>query len=516
MSDLSDLTGYNLVLASTEAGLNDSLEYANFWKVPINYQTNPDVDPASSPGLVNVHLSQPTLRLSGGDLASNQLAVSVQFSSGTLRYVNINTGGMLDADISGWGMVFAANIGQGEIPAGTSFAQLPIQVQRALSNELLSVGQLFLELNTVNWANVSITDEDGQAVTDSIISSTLEEAIQGWAQSVESALQQWVLSYVITGAGSGGSPSENVLNSLVPTRYNFSVSKYNPAGEYDDLSTLNYLMMTEGQAAPTANSAGIFDFNWVEGPNTQDYQGALSIQGSLFNSAYVESQLLPAIATAVGASNPVITSQGTGSWNINQYVDLYGDQHEGKGEKTKDLGLETVYQDIIEQLNCNVVLDAANATYHISGTYYARTNITVQFVKWDATDSKYHGDYTLPWSFSILLKPGAGGTIIAESTAVQQGEPTQSTGGDNFGGDIFNFVNELVDGFVNTYTADFQDKAVSITDSDFTAASNQLGTTLTTLAGTVVFPAGNRFAYKDICFSDDAQQDLIAYLTYLS
>jgi len=512
---MSDLTGYNMVLATTEDALNNSLTYAKFWQAPITYQLNPHREPSESEGLFDVQMGQPNLNLSDADLVSNQAGVTLSFTSGTLRYENTTLRMLRDRDLSGWTLYFAADIGQGAIPEDADLSALPPQVQEALSNEILSVGQLFLELETVTWSNVVITDGDGKIVDNRDIEAALENSLIGWAQSIEATLS-WVLGYVITQALGDSASSDNALAELSPTSYNFSVSKYNPPGDYDSLSTLNYLMMTEGNAAPTGNTAGIFDTNWIEGPNTQDYQGAITIEGNLFNSAYVESLLLPAIASAVGATNPQITKKGTGHWNIYQYADLYGDQHEGKGQVTTDIYVETVYQDIIEELNCDVVLDPQTATYNISGTYYARTNITVQFVKWDATDSKYHGDYTLPWSFNIQLKANEGGTIQAHSSDMTQGESSQSQGGDNIGGDVFAFVNNLVDGFMNTYTADFQNKAATVTDGDFSGISGQLETAFAQLAGTVVFPAGNQFTYKDLIFTADDEQNLIAYLTYIS
>lgn len=527
---MPDLTGYDLVLASTESALNSSIAYANFWKVTINCQLNPDVSVEQSPGLVGARISAPTLRLSGSDLASNQAAVSLRFTAGVLQYFDVVHYKTVSQNIAGWTIVFAANIGQGAIPDSAEIGQLPAEVQNALSNQRLSVGQLFLELSTVVWANVTITDADGKRVTDAVVTSTLETALQSWAQSIESAAQQWVLNYVVTSSGGSGNASGDVLADLVPTSYNFSVSKYDPPGTYDDLSTLNYLMMTDGRGAPTANTAGIFDFNWVTGPNTQQYQGAVAINGPLFDRAYVEPLLLPAIAAAVSATKPATTSAGgstgnpgvptftrtgPGQWRTSQSVDLYGNQHGGKGQKLEGLGLvQAVYQNITETLDSTVTLDPASATYHVKVTYSAITTITVEFFGWDKTDSSFSGDYVLPWSFDVRLKASSNGSLVAESTQVQQGEASSKTWGNSFVGDIWAAISEVFSSFLNTYQAQFQDKAASVSQSAFANVSDELESAMGEISAAIVFPAGNRFAYKDVCF--DPQQNLVAYVTYLN
>lgn len=525
---MPDLTGYDLVLASTESALNSSIAYANFWKVTINCQLNPDVSAEQSPGLVGAKISAPTLRLSGSDLASNQAAVSLLFTAGSLQYFDVIYYRTVSQNIAGWTIVFAANIGQGAIPDSTEIGQLPAEVQNALSNQRLSVGQLFLELSTVVWANVTITDADGKRVTDAIITSTLETALQSWARSIESAAQQWVLNYVVTSSGGPGNASGEVLADLVPTSYGFSVSKYNPPGTYDDLSTLNYLMMTEGRGAPTANSAGIFDFNWVAGPNTQQYQGAVAINGPLFDGAYVEPLLLPAIAAAVSVTKPgsaggstgnpgvpTFTRTGPGQWSTSQSVDLYGNQHGGKGQKLEGLGLvQAVYQNITEKLDCTVTLDPASATYQVKVTYSAVTTITVEFFGWDKTDSSFSGDYVLPWSFDVRLKASSNGSLVTESTEVQEGESSSKTWGNSFVGDIWATISEVFSSFLNTYQTQFQDKAASVSQSAFANVSDELESAMGDISAAIVFPAGNRFAYKDVCF--DPQQNLVAYVTYLN
>ena len=99
---MPDLTGYSLVLASTESALNSSIAYANFWKVTINCQLNPDVPADQSPGLVGARLSAPILRLSGSDLASNQAAVTLLFSAGALQYFDVIHYNTISPNIAGW------------------------------------------------------------------------------------------------------------------------------------------------------------------------------------------------------------------------------------------------------------------------------------------------------------------------------------------------------------------------------------------------------------------------------
>ncbi|WP_332682503.1 hypothetical protein [Bosea sp. (in: a-proteobacteria)] len=527
---MPDLSGYDLVLASTESALNSSIAYANFWKVTINCQLNPDVPVDKSPGLVDAKIAAPTLRLSGHDLASNQAAVTLQFTAGALQYLDVIHYVTVSQDIAGWAITFAANIGQGAIPGSAEIDQLPAEVQNALSNERLSVGQLFLELSTVVWANVTITDADGNRVTDAVATQTLETALQSWARSIESAAQQWVLNYVVTSSNGAGNASADLLTDLVPTSYNFSVSKYDPPGTYDDLSTLNYLMMTEGRSAPTANSAGIFDFNWVAGPNTQQYQGAVAIDGPLFDRAYVEPLLLPAIAAAVSATKPTstgltvstsspgvptFTRTGPAQWSTSQSVDLYGNQNGGKGQKLEGLGLlQAVYQNIIEKLDCTVTLDPASATYHVKVTYTAVTTITVEFVGWDKTDSSFSGNYVLPWSFDVRLKASSNGSLVTESTEVQEGESSSDTWGNSFVGDIWAGISEVFSLFLNTYQKQFQDKAASVSQSAFANVSDELEAAMGDISAAIVFPAGNRFAYKDVRF--DSDQSLVAYVTYIN
>lgn len=514
---MSDLTGYNLVLASTESALNSSLEYSKLWEAPINYQLAPDSSPADSPGLFDVYVAPPKLTISGSDLANNQVSVSLQFKSGTLQYVNIINPQIpiLSTDIAGWTLSFVTTIRQGPIPEGADMSGYPEQVQAAALNELLSVGQLFLDLVGTTWGDSLITDAAGNPVKDTTITSTLVASLQGWVQSIESTMQRWVLSFSIDSKTvPDASEPENLVAPLIPTSCDFSTSKYDPPGDYDYLSTINYLMMTNGAPAPTSNIAGIFNFNWIEGPNTQEYQGAVAIDGALFNSAYVEALLLPAIAKAVGATAPTISKTGTGQWSISQTVNLYGNQNDGKGQKKEGLGVQRVYENVIEYLDCEVKLDPGTATYEVSGNYQARSIITLEFVGWDKTDSSFTCTYILPWTFNIRLKPGPDGAVVAESTEVQTEGTMTVRDGDDFVGDLMNAISEIFSLFLDTYSAQFENKAKSISQQSFDTISDELKLATGEISKSVVFPAGGNFTYKDVIFTDDPEQNLIAYLTY--
>jgi len=525
MPTTTALGDYDIVLAVTEDALNSAMKFSSIWSQPITAYppTAPGAPPPtdSSPGLHSVTMSQPQIVLTGDNVGDNQVGMVLSFTGGTVVYFSYYYNSIVSQDLAGWVMQFSAPLSQTVVSDADDPSTLPVAVQQALSSDILSVEQLFLQTSAATWTNALITDDTGATVDDSGITTTIIDSFQSYIDATEEADVNQVITYLI---GSTDPQSDSgVLPDFVPTSYNYSTSKYQPANDgYDGLSTLNYLIMTNLRPAPTSGTAGNFDQNWVPAPNTQGYGGTVAIDGQLFNSSYLEAIVLPVIQQAIPFSN-AFTS------NTNNHLAPWSDSQTSTSSPvlvghtlTHDV---TVYQTTENTTSCTVSESTSAAKLLVSGSFYSKCSFDCHF--FGQSIGGYYQTFTQPWSFSITMTATDNGTVSLSATdfvmntddmvasdveAVDNGNWIQ-----NIMSEILAPIEGFLSGFLDTYTSGTQDEfSENIESIDFTTVSSQIDQSLQSVSGSIVFPGGQTYSYQNLSFSQDGEQDLLGSVMYLS
>lgn len=525
MPTTTALGDYNIVLAVTEDALNSAMQFSSIWSQPITAYppTAPDAPPPtdSSPGLHSVSMEQPQIVLTGDNVGANQVGMVLSFTAGTVVYYSTYYNSILSQDLSGWVMKFSTPLTQTVVSSSDAPSDLPEAVQQALSNDILSVEQLFLQTSAATWTNALVTDDSGTVIDDSGITSIIIQSFQSYIDATEDADKDQVITYLI---GSNDPQAEsNVVPDFVPTSYNYSTTKYQPANEgYDGLSTLNYLIMTNQRPAPTSGTAGNFDQNWVPEPNTQGYGGTVAIQGQLFNASYIEAIVLPVIQQSIPFSNAFASTSGNhlSPWSNSQTSTspavLVGHT------LTHDA---TVYQTTTTTTSCSVSESSSGAALLVSGSFYSNCSFDCHFL--GQSIGGYYQTFTQPWSFSITLTANNNGTVSLSASnfvmntgnmvasdvkAIDNGNWVQ-----NIMSEILAPIEDFLSGFAKTYTSETEKEfSENIENIDFATVSSQIDQSLQSISSSIVLPGGKTYSYQNLSFSQDGEQNLLGSVMYLS
>lgn len=512
MSDSKDLTGYDMVIALTQDAINNVLKYSPILSVPINYG-------AKTTGLEGVTIAHAAFGLTGENVPVGQASLEFTFGQGTLKYHDPYDGEIKE-DISQWTMQIVAPLAfEPSLTADevANYEDLPSSVQEALSNTATSVSSLTMDMGGMSPDAATVTKSDGTVVPAGNEKSALTEGIQRFFAEAQQLENKFILNYLLS--GSGGTAAGEAIPGFVPTAYNFSVTPYNPAGDNDNLSTINYLIMTENRKPPTDTSTGVFTNNWVPAPNSNADQGVVSIDAKLFNLSYVEPILLPQIVKAVGYSQAA-TGNTSSPWqysNSSNPRNDYGNQNDGKGKSLNDgLGsnLECVYVNTLDWVDFKVTQNA-DATYSVEGTYTTRANYTVELIGWGATDSKCHQDYTMQFSFQVSLSATEDGAVTAIASGYSRGGTQESDWeGDNLGGDVFATLNQIAADLFSSVDQGFQNLASQMATTNFSNAADDLNNAFDGLSSSIVFPGARNFDFKELRFTTDSEANLEATVSY--
>lgn len=523
MPTTTSLGDYNMVLAVTESAINTAIKYSSIWSGTFDAYppTAPDAPPPtdSSPGLHGVSMDQPVVKLTGDNVGKDQVGMIITFTGGTLVYYSNYYYQMMSVDLTGWTLAFAASLAQTVVSSDADPSTLPAAVQQALSSDIMSVEQLFLQTNTATWDNAQITDADGVVQDDSNLTGTMIDSFKNYMAEEESTDAQMVLSYLTssTDPTQGGNP----VPGLVPTSYNYTTTKYDPAGEgYDDLSTLNYLIMTNKSPAPTDDTAGEFSQNWVPGPNTQGYGGTIGIQGSLFNTDYIEPIILPVIQSALSFSSPLSSSNHMSPWS--------GSKSSTEGPDLVNntwTHSETVYATTTTSTSCTVAESTSGASLVISGQFYSKYSIDVHLL--GQSIGGYYQTYTQPWSFGITLSANTNGemSLSADNFVMNQSDLVVSDVKPNDDGNwlqnelskMWSDLEGLFEDFESSYVYQAQQEFNNNIEAiDVDGLSDDFNSALAGISSSIVFPGGETFTYQNLSFSQEGEQNLLGNVLYLS
>ena len=402
----------------------------------------------------------------------------------------------------------------------SAFSHLPEDIQRKVKNlnpdSAFSVQQLYLDLNTVGLESApSIV---GLKPTSTAYIYLERVFINSYFEALRKNQKEDPLSPddgILLGYSIKPIKPSTTSPSIIPTDLTFMISPFRnakglPTKDYD-LYTLNYLVMSQNNHMPVPVE---FGWNWIEESERSKYNGTMTIKKGIFVSFLnkIFSQSLNSICLKPRCSIHVNLVEINWTWGysketIPQTYQLVNDNSDPSRVLTFSYSSSASDSDtfvpnwgnisLATNIKSDVYLD--DNIIKIVTTAIANVHINVEggvtegnFVKY-TTETLFKIGVESAGNLSVTLAPGSP-KFIDSSDPIDPNDWSQFV--------TFGQIDELVSHIKDKWT----DLKVYLIKKDMLILSALTG------SGVWVFPGGNTFEFKDICFSDNL--DLVAHIAY--
>lgn len=224
-----------------------------------------ELSPEDTGVTIDAALGPPTIALGIPDHPRAAI-LSLSLPSGKLEYyVGAGPKAQLHTlPIADWRLAFRVNLDFQEIAATAVKAStvVPAEVKahlEAFSPEKFSIRQLMLDFQNADLVELDMTRTQlplpaGEKPTPGVLLH-LQQVLKAYISSLRGAENPYVLGYAVDVR-----PQQPNDGPLAPTSGTFSTYADATA---DGMNALNFLVMTNHQALPTASTTGVFAANWV-------------------------------------------------------------------------------------------------------------------------------------------------------------------------------------------------------------------------------------------------------------
>lgn len=520
-----DLMGYHLVTAITQDTVNFQLR--QLWKRNVVKKT---LDITLGGLELHAELDAPTV--SFGMTDQRTVLFSLRMKRGTFVYYAGwgPSAPKKSLDFEDWVYTFRVNMNMAEIErqALLNKVEVPAAV-KAMIHEFdaskFTIRHLFMDFQNANLATFEPTlstiklppgEEHKLPAT-----LQLSDTLQHYFSSLKGTDQPYILGYSVEAKADPGTPPA----LFDPTGTTFSTFK-DPTSP--GLNALNFLSMMQGAPFPTSPHAGLFNTNWVE---SGTYDGRMVVAAARFREDYLDSAILPKIASSIGVAEPMIAHGGPEDlrarlglneeafkkafpdvsgpgWAFYHYEDnlaLDGPHHEkGYGRVVNPTPGSKLYEELRSVRSCSVRLSDREVA--LEGTVRFSTLAEYYIYPLNAKTWNGYVSTEIAFPFTIRLAAGTEGRLQL-TTTIGKAEPVQAY--------KQNFILELLDLFKlgmraclealsNSYAQTQQSMVSSITSS--------LTQSMTELTRRVILPAGDVFFFKNITV--DRSRNVLLDISY--
>lgn len=520
-NEMDSLTGIHMLVAITQHTINSEL-----WRLYITPQdpTNPDSDFVISHTLETHHDPHipgagitaiigsvdeglaPTVELKFLTSTRRNVLFKVPLTAGKMNYwdVSADPPELKEIVIDHWVLAFDVNLDMVALSASSlatsGASKIAQQYLQQFSESEFTINRLALNFENADLANL---DVKGSTVpSDPIAMETIIANLSRYFKGLRNSTNPYILGYPIK--SNDPQQTQKILPAIEPTKTDFSTTPYisTSAGDtsHDDLSTLNFLLMTQGKDFPTDVNTGLFNQNWV---TSDDVQGIMAISNQIFTSAYLNQLLIPAVSNALFSALHLPTPQATktaSGWS------LYHEEKQTHVVIGSDSGIENIYADYTSRVSCD--LSFSPSSKQVKGTGYFYRYAYYYETPFVAPNGIEVGDVTVQLNWTLTINFGVGdGLILLTYQLGKQGDPSIQTNenplqqfGDLLGGNVGTVENAVA----NQYT--------QLENNELTQLLRNLSTCLNSLQNRVITPGGQIFFFKDLTFNQE--QDLLVTLTY--
>ena len=395
--------------------------------------------------------------------------------------------------------VFVAQVDMRMNAIGSNFAGLPDPVKNAVKNlddNMFSIEQLVLDLS-----NTALQKP-----------ATIEGLDTGG--DLYEKVQRFFANQYCRGLAAQGKPVFNYTvkykaqsSTLIPTDLDFLVVPYvgdngkpllSPTVNQKQMSTLNYLCMTEQRSLPASNKA--FNWNWVAEDEASQLDGIISINRNTFTEWFlrqikpqaVSSCFKPKVNVTPGSWHPnfrywrepitesdlTINKPSTGS----RVLDISWSKQDEDGA-----GLDWALGSLRYRNTYSATVDFQDSTIKVvvHGVIWAQLKVGQSWQTANVVDKTW----TSEWSLGV---DGSGKIVV-------KGEPVLQ---DNSENDSINGFSDFFTGANSVFQEIRKNNIENVPFGPFPFRA----------LGDFVFPGGRSFTFKNFRFSDN--QDLLCAITY--
>ena len=394
-----------------------------------------------------------------------------------------------------------------------SLSKIPSRVKEHLENfneDMFTIRHLFMDFQDANIANYDMKKSKFPISSEMIARQTitiLQLTLQNYFKSLEGSDNPYILGYSIEEKRANN--SSNIPPTFIPTGCTFSTfyDSRETKNDEKELSTLNFLLVTDNKKLPTSDRSGIFDKTWMQ--PTNNAEGCFVI-GEIFINwllPKIKELLLKPFCKEKGEDGKtnimdklkekMNLSQISTGWNFSaSYEDEYLPP---KGERTGDF----YHVRNKWNLDCEMILSTDCFSEK-------EKNISKKaIIKLSGKIHRYHmhsgsgrcidGDATQKWNCQIDIIAGTNGQIAFKCLDLKTPPPDIKIEQDFFS----NFFNSI---FGNHQVGNWFRK-------EFNEVTNELEKEFPeNLNIRFILPAGNIFFFKNTCFDDAV--NLLLEVTY--
>lgn len=293
MTDFTNLDGFDLVYAVTEATINSQFALLAAEQIlPTSWSAKSDDGLAT----IDATLGAPVVSFATGANAGALLQLALPLMTGTFAFWEVQpqptgppTSVQVTKDIAGSVLVFTSGLNLAELQS-TADAAVPAEVKAQLDKfdpSMLSLQQLFIDLEDTNLTTAKL---DTSAL--GTISVQTEGDIQGlisqWVKQVAGSKQPFLL-----GITAIDRTPPSVDPTWSPTGMTFGLQPNPTAG----LSTVDFQLVTGGRTVPAGGPSATA---WVSDPAAQ---GAFAISQQL-----IMANLVSSVAAAISKPTSIFTA----------------------------------------------------------------------------------------------------------------------------------------------------------------------------------------------------------------
>jgi len=311
---MNTLEGFDLVFAVTQQTINHQLATLSVLEVlPSSWQANLNPKDVTKPPKVDATLGIPSVDLVGvGDSSGRVVLVHFPIVSGTFDalsfdFDHLDDNGLPTAvaktiSMDGWDVSFKANLDLAGLEQRlvAQHKTIPPEVKRQLTafdESMFDISHLFLNFEDANLVDsFDVTGANTADLNSPEVVKQFKAVLDVLLKKLQGSDNPFILGYTVTNKPTASTAPKSPFE---PTGTNYSTY---PEPDHASRSTLNYLLMTQGQPVPSTGY-GIFKHNWV---NADDVQGSFVISQPL-----VMNQVLPAIAAVMSANASQFSQSGS-------------------------------------------------------------------------------------------------------------------------------------------------------------------------------------------------------------
>ncbi|MEO0341228.1 MAG: hypothetical protein AAF242_18700, partial [Bacteroidota bacterium] len=435
----SSTTGYNLIFALTEATINSQFQdmYNQYGFIPKQINVSAG---NNSTDRISAKMYAPTIEVTISPANPQQIWFYLHLYEGTFTYTDAS-GNPQTTAIGTWDLRFTVNLDQIQMTDGfinsglvpTTVKNQYDYIKRTVSNAYMF--GLFLSFENLSHFDPGIVIEGQQITPSDDKYAAIITGMQHFIDEITTVGNPYIISYTTVDSTESIKPD---APALIPTSAGMSATPFiNPSSDQQKWqSTVNTNIMSLNRSNSNAN-AGIYSNNWCNfGSDDSDLDGTFIMDNSVFESAYVEDQILPAVKSALlsfsdlsghdsGFKQSVTQdwSGGNGSWTIKVHGDNY-DEHGGQGYNYEKSWAKDLHERSKIDINCTATTQAGpnqEVKVHFTGTFEVKAEYATYTL--GIKNTKYTFRSTWDLDFTITLDAASQGTISYTVDVVEDNDP---------------------------------------------------------------------------------------------